>query len=375
MKLSEDLEHCLLSVLISGDMDLTEITPNELSKPGQICHKTLDYLFKEGEKPPYKPKEILVAATELFGGNRSELYPYLKHVVGGKTGSATKTILETVRHKLAALRAIDTLSHQLAEGTFSLDDAVKQLQDIPPTSPLTSLSSLQGDRLIRALGGYRLGNNFTSLQEASGGFFGLWTIGGEPGSGKSTLALQLALTLSQENRIPVLYYDFENGPQVTLKRLGDTFGSVEEVRRQTHHVYLRDTIKTLHGDLKTLGKACLVVVDSFQSLPTRSAQRRQDLDNYLGRFEALKKDGHSILLISEINRSLYDKASLKGFKETGELEYKSDLAINLIGDAATPEVHIVKNRHGSKKGLVCQLLRSKAWWFAEMADGGSTGDL
>jgi hypothetical protein len=117
------------------------------------------------------------------------------------------------------------------------------------------------------------------------------------------------------------------------------------------------------------------VVDSFQSIPTKALSRRQDLDGWLGRFEALKKEGHSILLVSEINRSMYGKASNKGFKETGELEYKSDLAIDMIGNPDTPEIHIVKNRHGNKKGLICQLLRKNELWFEEIADGGTTDEL
>lgn len=374
MKFSQDLEQCVISVLMSGEMGHEEINEQDFSKVGQIVIKAINFLNTTA-KPPFKPKEVSVAAVELFGADQSELSPFLKAVVGIKAGKGTQSLVEAVRNKMVALGTIKLLSDQLAEGTFNFESASRGLQVVASSTPLSTLASLQGETITTSLSGYNLGEGFPYLQEATGGLFGLWTIGGEPAIGKSTLALQLAIQISNENQVPVLYYDFENGPQVVLYRLGRVFKSPREIRRQTHRIFLREHIRTLQADLKAVNEKVLIVVDSFQSIPTKALSRRQDLDGWLGRFEALKKEGHSILLVSEINRSMYGKASNKGFKETGELEYKSDLAIDMIGNPDTPEIHIVKNRHGNKKGLICQLLRKNELWFEEISDGGTTDEL
>ena len=367
MKLSEDLEHCILHTMFAGEMDPTELQQGEFSQKGQYCLNAVSFLLKGGAKPPLKPKEVLVAAVEVLGGDKQELMQYVKHIINSGAGQDTKTILGAVRNKLAALRTIQTLSDQLATGEFDLSVAQQQLGDVPSSEGLTVLSDLQGDKLVDSLSGLDIGDDLPQLQTATGGLFGLWVLGGEPALGKSTLALQIALEISQQ--IPVLYYDFENGPQVILYRLGVVFKTVEEVRKWTQNIYLRDSIRTLPADLKSLNTPTLIVVDSFQSIPTKALSRRQDLDGWLGRFEALKKEGHSVLLVSEINRQQYGKISNQGFKESGEIEYKADTAIKMIGSPDTPEIYLTKNRHGKFKGYVGQLMRINELWFQEISNG------
>ena len=199
---------------------------------------------------------------------------------------------------------------------------------------------------------------------------GMWAVASEAGVGKSTLALQLALEYSRVG--PVLYYDAENGPDVMLYRIGKRFNmDADEARRQTTSIYFRDTVKTLNADLKMFrGRKCLIVIDSLQKLPASVEYRRAALGTWVYRLEALKKKGHSILLISEKNREQYGKATQQGFKETGEVEYTADFGFQLLPEKDMPEmckVIIVKNRHRPIQGNICSVERVNGFTFVERA--------
>lgn len=366
MKLSEDLEQCIIGAILVGEMELSEVKVEDFSKVGQSCLHAVG-LLGEGGKPPYSPKEMYTAALDVFGADKQLLRPYVKRIIGATAGKGTKQILSAVRNKLAALGMMEQIANQLAEGKVDLEACASAWKTIGQTASLAPLATKQGNELVSTLNGLSVRTLFPCLHDATGGLIGMWTIGGGPAIGKSTLAMQLAIHFTEQ--LPVLYYDFENGERVILHRLGKVFKSVEAVRQHTQQLFIRESIKSLSNDLRTIGKPALIVIDSFQSIPTRAAQRRTDLDGWLGRFEALKKEGHSLLLISEMNRAEYEKVSMKGFKETGEIEYKSDVAIEMVGDSNAPELHIVKNRHAQFKGLVSQLLRDeeKEIWFKEIS--------
>lgn len=196
----------------------------------------------------------------------------------------------------------------------------------------------------------------------------MWAVASEAGVGKSTLAVQLAVEYGRQG--PVLYYDMENGPEVMLYRIGKRYkGDVEAARRVTKNLYFRETIKTLQQDLQGFkDKRCLVVVDSLQKLPTSVEHRRTSLDVWVHKLERVKKDGHSVVLISEKNREEYGSASQRGFKETGEIEYSCDFGFHLIQEAQMPtmsKVIVVKNRHRPIVGSVCYIERVNGFRFVE----------
>jgi KaiC/GvpD/RAD55 family RecA-like ATPase len=186
--------------------------------------------------------------------------------------------------------------------------------------------------------------------------------------GKSTLAVQLAVEYGRVG--PVLYYDMENGPEVMLYRVGKRYGGdVAKARQATKNIYFRESIRSLSDDLRSMGKRkCLVVVDSLQKLPTSVDNRRSSLDVWVHRFERLKKQGHTVILISEKNRDQYGEATQRGFKETGEIEYSADFGFHLLPEKnmdTMSKVIIVKNRHRPHSGSVCYLERVNGFRFVE----------
>jgi hypothetical protein len=199
----------------------------------------------------------------------------------------------------------------------------------------------------------------------------MWAIGGEPGVGKSTLACQISLIAGQH--MPVLYYDFENGTNVLVSHMYTGLKQDKErLTKYTQRLYMRESIRTLEADLISVPAPALIVVDSLQKLPTRTDQRRTGLDQWVHRFEQLKKRGYTVILLSELNRGGYQGAGGKikySYKETGEIEYSGDFCIELREsrkDKELTELWVVKNRHFQEKGHIVNLERVNAWWFREV---------
>jgi hypothetical protein len=102
-------------------------------------------------------------------------------------------------------------------------------------------------------------------------------------------------------------------------------------------------------------------------VPTSADNRRSSLDVWIVRCNTLKRRGYTVLIVSELNRDNYGKATQKGFKETGSIEYKADFGIQLlgIGESGDAEVHCVKNRHREYKGHLHDIYRRNGWLFSE----------
>lgn len=361
MKLSEDLELAILAGMIKRTVPLDAVEPEEISKLGRSVLFSLRAL----DKPT--SADILLHAVEVTGAGKDQLAAYLRAVELAGAGVESSEILRKVRDKQTLVDLINEASDQLHKGSLdlgllsglfqkeaggSLDllpvaDVVKE--GLPPRPQGTSLASLR------------------LLSEASGGLMGMWVIGGEPGVGKSTLAWQIALDVA--SRIPVIVYDFENGFPVLMDHTREIFsGDLARIRAATERVYYRDSIRSLDADLARVPAPALVVVDSIQKLPGSVEFRRSSLDRWIHRLEYLKKRGYTILVVSEIGRASYGHdAYIGAYKETGEIEYSADFALQLLdGSGGQVEAHIVKNRHRPKRGLAVMLQRRRAWLFNEV---------
>ncbi|MGL5935305.1 MAG: RAD55 family ATPase [Cetobacterium sp.] len=367
--LSEDLEKLALCAVMRGVVPDSEVHEDELSKLGKLVLKAIRHLRSYEDAPEELPvASIQATAAEILGADHNEVRTYTSSCFALASGREAGDLLRAVRQKSILVDILNEAGNQLATGAMDLGKIAETLAtEDEGARTLSSASDLLINGLPQEPTGLHL-KTLPLISEASGGLMGMWAVASEAGVGKSTLAVQLAV---EYNRIgPVLYYDMENGPEVMLYRIGKRYGGdVDKARLATKNIYFRESIRTLSEDLRSMkNRRCLVVIDSLQKLPTSADNRRVSLDLWVHRFERLKKQGHTIVLISEKNREQYGAATQRGFKETGEIEYSADFGFHLLpekGMDTMSKVIIVKNRHRPHSGSVCYLERVNGFRFVE----------
>lgn len=357
-QLSPDLEQIVCAAAITGLLPLDAVPVDALGKNAMEVISGCQYLAERGHKAPFPRQSVLVAAVDFAGAEASELRGYIADALKVGVGKEVKDILKSLNDQEQLRAIINEASSQLESRVFS-PGAFKPLLEAQPTGGLQSASDLLKDGKLPPIpSGVQI--SLPRLNEASGGVFGMWAIGGKKKMGKSTLAVQLSLEVARVQ--PVVYYDMENGENTLLYRIGRIFGGdIKKVREATKQFYMRSSAKTLDQDLAAVPAPALLVIDSLQKLPTKLDQRRTGLDAWLLRLEALKKQGYSVLLVSELN-------GFGGYKETGEVEYTVDMGLQLVGNGDYVTVNCVANRHRKNEGEICNLERVNEWAFAETDD-------
>ena len=213
-----------------------------------------------------------------------------------------------------------------------------------------------------------LKSGFSRFDKALDGVHGINIIGGAPKAGKSTFLIQVATDMALR-KIPVLYYDFENGRQKiyhrTLCRLSRL--SSEAIRRkkltpQEDQRYMdactrlermlqffrvindrqvTPEIMRRHIDFirhETQNEYTVVVIDSLHKLPFKDfSERRTGIDAWLRQMESIRDELNvSFLVISELSRgdgkSYKETPHLGVFKGSGDIEYSADNALVLYPD-------------------------------------------
>lgn len=211
-------------------------------------------------------------------------------------------------------------------------------------------------------------SGFPSLDGALGGIHGINIVGGTPKAGKSCFFIQLATEMAR-NKIPVIYYDFENGRQkiyqrtvCRLSRLSDEQIKSNSLTKQERERLLAAQ-KTVQGFLpwfrvvtdrkltpelmrrhidflrhETKSQYTLVVIDSLHKLPFKDfSERRTGIDAWLRQLEAIRDELNvSFLIVSELSRGREDKYDIQphlgSFKGSGDIEYSADNAMVLLPD-------------------------------------------
>jgi KaiC/GvpD/RAD55 family RecA-like ATPase len=261
----------------------------------------------------------------------------------------------------------------------------------------------------KALLGLRSG--FDGLDRALNGLRGISIMGGQPKAGKSCFFMQVSSEMARK-KIPVIYYDFENGRQKiysrTLSRLSrlsdadirnpDIDGDALERLNQAN-----ETLKTmlpffrivtdrkLTPDImrrqidflqhETRKDEIMVVVDSLHKLPFKNlSERRTGIDEWLRHMESIRDEKHvSFLVISELTRSegghYRGRPDLGLFKESGDIEYSADNAMILMPDwdpvdpITTEErrstLWLVASRENSPGRVADYILEYPFWGFRE----------
>lgn len=209
-------------------------------------------------------------------------------------------------------------------------------------------------------------SGFSRLDKAIGGIYGINVIGGAPKVGKSTFMIQIASEMARR-KIPVLYYDFENGRQKiyqrTLSRLSrletnslnsSELDQLEKERLSSNLDELKQmlfywrvvndrkiTPKLMRKHIEfirheTRSNYTIVIIDSLHKLPFKEfTERRSGIDAWLRQMESIRDELQvSFLVISELSRGTggtYDEAPHLGiFKGSGDIEYSADNAMVLF---------------------------------------------
>jgi hypothetical protein len=357
---------------------LQSVIPGELpSKEGRSVLAALQRVINADTVFPVSLRTVLAAATDVDGAERkaiARLIGSIARALSQAAGSGTvNELVQAVRDKKTLQELINRSGQQLASGKLDVPALEAVFAALPPTERLESAAELVADGIPAEPSGLSLEDHFKRIHEATGGLFGLWAIGGEPGLGKTTFCWQLSLIAARA--MPVLYYDLDGTGTAALLRWTYLICGKRsnKMRKALKDVHLRDSIRTLGADLHSLSRPSLVVIDSFQTLPTLANHRRTSLDDWLVQFKGLIKQGHTVLITSEKNRAAYGHVGLGDFKETGEIEYAASLGAHLSGDPLEEDepvtFTIVKNRHRNRKGQVTELARDEAHgghWFKEI---------
>ncbi|MEK6201053.1 MAG: DnaB helicase C-terminal domain-containing protein [Desulfobulbaceae bacterium] len=213
-----------------------------------------------------------------------------------------------------------------------------------------------------------LRSGFPQFDQALEGVHGINVIGGPPKSGKSCFAIQIATEMARR-KVPVLYYDFENGRQKiyqrTLSRLsrlstraikeGVTAGATDQgFERACQELQkmlvsfrvvsdrkLNPEIMRRHIDFirhETRSDYTVVVIDSLHKLPFKDfTEQRTGIDAWLRQLEAIRDELQvSFLILSELSRGsgdgYTDRPHMGMFKGSGDIEYSADNALVLSPD-------------------------------------------
>ena len=369
IQLAPDLEKALLRAIAEGVCPVDVVVPEELSKKAKIIHGSIKHLFDKKAVPPLKPASILLTAENLYGAPKDLVKDYLRSFKEFETGREIQTILRSAKEKACLVSLINEAGSQLALGDLRISDLTRLLNRNEYVEQPTPFSSEVTDTFPKPPSGIKI-RSLPVISAATRGLFGVWIVGGETGTGKSTLSWQLALDVG--SRLPVVYYDLDGTGRAWFRERTRSVvgGNIRLFRKFTSRLHYRENIRTLDEDLLATKPPALIVIDSVQTLPTSVKFSKQSLDEWIKKFKDLSQRGYAVLLISEKPRSQYGEASIGGYKGSGDLEYGGAVCIQLLeckDDETEIEFHLVKNRHGERKGHIINLERDtkKIFWFNE----------
>jgi hypothetical protein len=367
-KIAVKLEHELLAAVVRGACSPSVVSVKELSKIGRIIHNALVQLSQNGLQAPFKLTTIFTHCISNLGAPEEDTRQFLRNIQSVCKLKDTDVLVKIAKEKEALVNIMNEASQQLAGGKTELRkfqdliEAQKDNNEKPKT-----LFEVHKDYDGEPVHGLCI-DSLPTISDVTYGLQGIWVIGGEPGVGKSTLGLQIAIEAQQN--MPVLYYDVDGtGERWMIYRVCQAVGK-ENFENATNKLFYFSSIANLDNTLLSCQPPSLVVIDSIQALPTSVLHRRSSLDKWISDFKSIANRGYTVLLISEMNRAAYGQDPRMGaYKESGEIEYAGGMCAQLHAISEDMmEFHIVKNRHGPKKGHVATLQRDQQYpfWLEEI---------
>jgi replicative DNA helicase len=274
----------------------------------------------------------------------------------------------------AGMQRGSDLSHLAAETGAELKKSIAvMLQTSQSFSPFSSPSRERrqfSEFLEKEKGRTLLGiqTGFPKLDGALDGLRGINIMGGPPKAGKSCFFMQISGEVARR-KVPVIYYDFENGRQkiylrtlvrtsslpekrirsgqltpdesVTFQAALEAFDDMLPSFRVVTDRQLSPEIMRRHIDFiqhESRKDDLLIVLDSLHKLPFKSlTERRTGIDFWLRQIEAIRDEYRAcFLVISELSRGKEGgygaKPDMSSFKESGDIEYSADNALILMPD-------------------------------------------
>lgn len=367
--MNNTLEQSVLYATLLGHIPYESLkeTVKSFTKEGKYVWKAVEWLSKQGQTPPFTPQSVDLVCGETFGvagTPRLELEAYLREMSKHVVGKEVEAILQSASDNLMLLdlhgEVIKQMtSHMVDAGKLQsiVENCVAQAPKMLNLAEEMALEKEEDSDTTRI----PLGDGLRSLQRETKGLHGTWVIGGLQGSGKSTLAWQLSLVAGETR--PVLYYDMENTKRVLYDRTVEIHGGDHQLAAEALRlVRVRTDPRTVFRDVQALDGPGLIVVDSLQKLPSDVNLKRETMENWLAKLDRLKQKGHTVVIISQLNRS---EGNYKG---TNDIEHTADFGVVLENPMDNPmlsDVYIEKNRHGMKRGFLCQLRRKNSWLLTE----------
>ncbi len=256
-------------------------------------------------------------------------------------------------------------------GTQFQKEVASRLKEARAFSPFATPAGeyqIFTERLLQESGSSygNLTGGFAKMDKALGGMHGINIMGGTPKAGKSAFSIQIASDMARR-KIPVIYYDFENGRQkiylrilsrlsrLSVDRIKDNRLPDDERQRlseaQQHLRVLLTWLRVVndrklspetmrrHIDFlrhETNAEYTVVVIDSLHKLPFKDiSQKRSGIDGWLRQLEAIRDElGAGFLVISELERGTdgqFDRQPhLGSFKGSGDIGYSADNAMVLL---------------------------------------------
>ena len=401
----QDIERCEDGALFVTDQEDNLLALKELGYPG-----------------------IAVPTTAVLETLNPELFAFVKHIflVMGNAPEAVlaeRTFATRLGFKVRILRwpshakrGYDLCQLAKEKGKGFRGAVSAMVKDSRAFSPFSSPEKEHGQfmRMLEAtkgksLPGLRTG--FERLDQALQGLRGINVMGGQPKAGKSCFFMQVSSEMARQ-KIPVIYYDFENGRQKIYSRILCRMSrlSENEIRDEGLGAEARDRLKRAEEDFRgmfrylrvvtdrklspdimrsqinflqheTRRDHTLVVIDSLHKLPFKNlSERRAGIDEWLRNMEAIRDEQNvAFLVVSEISRGegghYSDRPDLGSFKESGDIEYSADNAMVLaphwdpLSHTPTEErkstLWLVASRESSPGKIAEYVLDYPYWGFRE----------
>jgi replicative DNA helicase len=326
------------AIAVPASTDLATIPPQRLA--------LVDNIFLLVANTPEARQSARTLATQL--GFKARILAWPANLKRGHHLSqlAVESGAQLKEHMAAML--------QTAQSFSPFASPAKEGQDL--------LSFLEKEKGKVLLG---IETGFPKLDAALDGLRGINIMGGPPKAGKSSFFMQISTEIARR-KVPVIYYDFENGRQkiylrtlvrtskldekkirngrlsheetVAFKTHWDEFNKMLRYFRVVTDRQLSPDLMRRHIDFlrhESRKDDLLIVLDSLHKLPFKSlTERRTGIDFWLRQVEAIRDEHQAcFLVISELSRGDggYDqKPDMSSFKESGDIEYSADNAMILM---------------------------------------------